>query len=82
MARARDQYAALRVEWRNPASEAWEAIGPWFETLHEANAFASSLAPLGRQARVVRARGEQLVLDDRGSFPEGEMRVTAIASRP
>ena len=74
--------AGVRAEWWSPEAQDWVGIGPWFETVEEARRFEATLAPMSRMTRVRHARAGQLELEDRGSFPEGETRVTAIASRP
>jgi hypothetical protein len=70
--------AGWRAEWWSPAAQGWVGIGPWFEREIEAKDFESTLAPLARTTRVRLARPGQLKLGDRGSFPGGETRVTAI----
>jgi hypothetical protein len=71
--------AGHRVEWWSPAAQDWIGIGPWFETEVEAKDFEATLTSMSRATRVRLARPGQLELEDRGSFPAGETRVTAIA---
>jgi hypothetical protein len=49
----------------------WRAIGPWFATEAQAQAFASGLCRVGMDARLARRRPEQLELGAAGPSRQG-----------